>query len=356
MKSLSAVEIYFIRKELENLIGARFDKIYQPNKEEFILVFNKEGNILIKVLLGKAIFLTTEKKPEITGFCTNLKRHIDNFKLIEIKQNNFERILEFHLESKLKKILIIELFSKGNIILCDKDYNIILALQQQTWKDRTIKPKETYKYPPAKHCNPLVINLKEFKETINKSDKENIVKTLAMNFALGGLYAEEVCLRARIDKNEKELTDEESEGLYQAIKDLELAKINANSIENLDATPFDLEYYKNYQKKYFKSFSEALEHYYNNYSEDIGKFDSKLEKLNKILEEQKKHIKEINDEYIDSKKKADLIYENYSYVKEVLDTIRNARERNIPWNEIKEKLKTKGIEVLEKEGKVIVSL
>ncbi len=356
MKSLSAVEIHFIRKELENLIGSRFDKIYQPNKEEFIFIFNKEGSIPVKMILGKTVFFTSEKNPEITGFCMNLKRNINNFKLIEIKQNNFERILEFHLEYKVKKILIIELFSKGNIILCDKDYNIILALQQQIWKDRTIKPKEIYKYPPAKHHNPFAVNLEEFKEVINKSDKENIVKTLAINFAFGGLYAEEVCLRAKIDKNKKDLTDKELENTYKAIKDLGSSKINASLIENLDAIPFDLEYYQDYQKKYFKSFSEALEYYYKNYSEDISRFDSKLEKLNKILEEQDKHIKEIYEEHIEAKNKADLIYSNYSYAKEVLDTIKKARGKNIPWNEIKEKLKTKDIEVLEKEGKVIVSL
>ncbi len=356
MKSLSAIEIHLIKKELDGLIGSRFDKVYQPTNEEFILVFNKEGNISVKIILGKAIFFTNEKNPNITNFCTNLKKQIDNFKLTEIKQDNLERILEFHLESKLKRILIVELFSKGNIILCDKDYNILLALKQQEWKDRTIRPKEIYKYPPSNHHNPFDLNFNKFKEVINDSNKENLVKTLAMDLALGGLFAEEICLRANVDKNKKELTDKELERIYNVINDLKSSKINANVIENIDAIPFDLEYYKDNKKIEFKSFSEALEYYYKNYSEALGKFDSKIEKLNKIVEEQEKHTKEIINEHEDSKKKADLIYENYSYVKEVLDVIKKARGKNISWNEIKEKLKSKNIEVDEKQGKVIISL
>jgi predicted ribosome quality control (RQC) complex YloA/Tae2 family protein len=39
------------------------------------------------------------------------------------------------------------LFSKGNVILTDSEFEIIAVLERQIWKERTVKPGEKYIFP-----------------------------------------------------------------------------------------------------------------------------------------------------------------------------------------------------------------
>ena len=51
----------------------------------------------------------------------------------------------------------IEIFSKGNIIFCDKDDIVLSATEYQEFKDRKIKPKQAYG-PPTRETNFLKID------------------------------------------------------------------------------------------------------------------------------------------------------------------------------------------------------
>ena len=87
-----------------------------------------------------------------------------NMKMVPSRLQNFYEV-------------VVELFSKGNIILCDEDMNIISPLEIQKWKARTIRPKEDYKFPEAR-VDPFKLSEKEFSDIIGKSDKENISKNV----------------------------------------------------------------------------------------------------------------------------------------------------------------------------------
>jgi len=346
---MKAMDIHFMVKELQDLVGAKVDKIFQKN-DEFIISLHKKGKILLKVS-EEAAYITnykfTQERPP--AFCMYLRKHLNQARITEIIQRGFDRIIEVRLNKKDDFILIIELFSKGNLILCEPNFKIMSALHNQEWKDRTIKPKVTYHYPPRLKHNPLKVK----EEYLDKLGKENLVKTLAIDFGLGGSYAEEVCLRAKVDKNKKTLTKEEKKKLVKSIKTIADEKPNPNIFKD-DIYSFKLKIHKGEQKP-FKTLSEALDNYYKNELVEDKTFKKRMKKAEKVLKKQKKHLEGLKKTAENDKIRGDLIYNNYSYIEEVLKTIKDARDKKVSWEEITKKLKTKKIEVI-KGGKVLLDL
>ena len=201
MKSMSSFDIKACVNELQALIDGKIEKIYHyPPDEIRIKIYSKEGRKDLTIEAGKRIHLTKfpKQSPRFpSSFAMILRKHLEGGRIRKIEQYDFDRIVKIEVKMEEKKILIAELFSKGNIILANENLEIIMPLKFR------FKAKEVYKFPEPKNPVELVEKIYEFK------DKE-VVRALA-NIGLGGLYAEEVCLRAKIDKNKKvsELSDEE---------------------------------------------------------------------------------------------------------------------------------------------------
>lgn len=328
---MKALEILHLVKELQNLLGAKVDKIYQKGND-LILSLHKKGKILLKIT-PKAMFVTKYKfeQEKPPNFCMYLRKHLDQARITEIIQRNFERIIEIRFKKKEEHIFIIELFSKGNVILCQNNYTIMMPLHEQEWKDRLIKPKVVYKYPPSLMVNPLEAKEKD----LEKLRKENLVKSLAIDFGLGGEYAEDVCSKAGVDKNKKTLTKEEIKQLLTVLKSLPKIK------------PLIMEGYS--------TISEALDETYKKECVTDTDYERRLKKVKSLLEKQKQHLEELKKDAEENKIKGDLIYKNYSYIEEMINTIKQARDKKFSWEEITKRLKTKGIE-LKPGGKIITEL
>ena len=367
-KQLSSIDLHFILKELEILKDSRIDKIYQPEKNLLVFSFYKanSGKKILKITVGKSLFLAEGKEDyeETLGFGMLLRKHIDGFFLCDSVQIEPERIIKLSFKSKdVKKNLYIEFFGKGNAILCDENGLIINALEHHEFKDRTIYPKIIYKHPAMKY-NLFDLNKSSISELLKNSAKGSIITSLATELGLGGIYSEEVCLLANIekDKNPKSINDKESGLILSSIKQIINKKSTPQVIlENdnpVDFTPFDLEFYKNHKKRKFQTFNEALEFFYSHYREiKETEFDKKLKSLCRIIEEQKTAIDDLRKEEIESREKGELIYHKYGIVREILDEI-NKASKKCSWKEIKEKLKEHKIvkEVNEKDRKIVVEI
>lgn len=367
-KQLSSLDLHFLLKELLVLEDSRIDKVYQPDKNIVILSLYKTnvGKKILKINIGQALFLLDEKEQygEILGFGMLLRKHIDGYFLYDIAQIEPERIIKFSFKVKDdKKHLYLEFFGKGNAILCNEHNVIINALEHHEFRERVVKPKLKYVYPIMSY-NIFNINENQLKELLKNSKKESIVVSLATELGLGGVYSEEICLLSKIDKNKKPsaLEDNEIWAILKNIKKIVSKEIKAQAVfqdSNLvDATPFDLEFYKNNEKKTFSTFSQAIDFFYSQFKEvKETKFDKRLKELQRIIEEQRATIEELKVQEKELREKGELIYHKYNLIKEVLDEINKANKK-YSWKEIKEKLKGHKIvkELNEKERKVVVEV
>ncbi|MFH1316902.1 MAG: NFACT family protein [Candidatus Woesearchaeota archaeon] len=372
-KDLSSLELRFLAEEFQELIGGKVSKIFQPELKEIILELfvSGKGKKLLRIIVPNFIYLTSEKgnNPENPlNFCSVLRKYLTNSFIDKIDQIGSERVLKIEFNTKDEKyIMVVELFSKGNMILCDKDMTIISAVEKQKWKDREVVRGNKYEYP-SKEYNFFKLSEKELDEALKKTTKDHIIASLAIDIGLGGIYSEEICLRAGLDKNAdpNKITDEEINRLDKEIKRIVKEKKSPELIENekgvIDAVPFELKCYDRFKKTKKKEYNDAIDYYVRNEffkikNQSESKYANQIAKMKKLIEKQKEQLNNVEKISEEDRKKGELIYENYKMLDEVLKEIKKAREK-YSWKEIKEKLKNhkliKGVN--EKEGKILLEI
>lgn len=363
---MSNVDIHRMVNELnKELINTRIDKAYQPDVDTIRIKLRKagEGRKDLVIQAGVRIHLTNYPQPNPTippNFPMLLRKYLSGGSITSIEQHNFDRIIKIKVQKKEEYTILVELFSKGNIILLDKDNNIISPLKHKTWHDRKITAHEEYKYPPEKGININNCRFEDLKTVINTSDRD-ITRTLATN-GLGGLYAEEVISYTSINKEKlaKELTDDEITQLNNAINEL-FNKIETNpqpqiildeNDKNKDLLPITLNKYAQFKSKSFETFNMAADEFYSKkivsdiknkeeklWAKRIGKFEKRLKMQEETLEGFYKTIE-------DTQHKGDTIYAHYNEIQQIINVIHQARE-NYSWKEIGSIIKKS-----KKEGKI----
>jgi len=346
---MTSFDIAAEAKELSVMLTGGFvDKVYQPQKDEILLRINvpSQGKKDILIKLGRYIVSTkrTIEMPETpSNFAMLLRKNLDNARVVNISQYKFDRILEFELQKNEKFRLIVELFSDGNVILV-KNGKILAPLITQSWKDREVRSGEDYLYPPSR-IDPRGMSFEDFSNNL-RSSKADLVRTLAVSINLGGLYAEETCLVANLDKSKKasSLIDKEIEILFQTVKNIieRLTKEQnpAIVIDNdrfVDVVPIKMQIYDNFEKKEYPSFNDALDDYFANiakveYTKENVQ-NEKIEKIKRQIAQQTKSIDEFYAEQERARNLGDKIYANYGIIENALNTLLEAKER-LGWQEI----------------------
>ncbi|ADC69337.1 Fibronectin-binding A domain protein [Methanocaldococcus sp. FS406-22] len=363
MKSeITNVDVCCVVDELQNLINGRLDKAFlidnEQNRELILKIHVPEGGsreLVISIGRYKYITLTNyeREKPKLPpSFAMLLRKYLKNAKLIKIEQVNFDRIVIFHFETRdgIYK-LVAELFGDGNIIFLNNEDIIIAPLRVERWSSRNIIPREKYKFPPQKPLNPynleFSIAYEVFKDYFLNNKGVECVRLISRVFGIGGLYAEEICERAEIDKKKKELSEEEIKKLFEASKNLfneifnnRKPQIVLKDNEYFDVVPIDLKKYDGLEKKYYNSFLEAVDDYFAKFlvkvevKKEKSKFEREIERQENILKRQLGTLKKYKEDAEKNQIKGDLIYANYQIVEELLNAIRQAREK-MDWARIK---------------------
>ncbi len=372
MKPLTALDIYVIVNELQPIVGTRVEKVYHSGSDlTFRLFNNRLKTVYLRVKVGSYLALTEykEKNEKPTNFAMLLRKYLNGYTLREIRQVGHERIVDLVFEKEGdKKILVLELFSKGNVILCEPSFNVIFALKRQFWADRKIQAGKKYILPP-KVFDPFTLSRKTFLDMLDRSTAQDVVRFLAVDLSLGGLYSEEVLFRAGVDKSKplNELTDSEKKDIYTtlreiliSIKNMKLKPQVAIREDKLVPLPFDFLTFKGWEKKYFLTYNQAVDYVGTHYKvETIKKkavidIDKEIRKLKRVLEEQAERIEEMKIKYEKNKEVGDWIYKNFTSLQDTLNKIHELREKGVSWDEIKEKNLVKRID--EKNGKVYVDM
>ncbi len=363
--AMSAVDINVCINELQKLVNGKINKIYHSGDEIRIKVHAGERHDLM-IEAGKRVHLTRYVR-EIrfpSSFAMLLRKHLEGGRIRKIRQYDFDRIVIIEIERGDKTSLLIgECFSKGNVVLAYEDYRIIMALKR-------LRPNQKYTFPDIK-INPGNI-LENLRDIIDTSE---IVRLLATKGGLGGLFAEEICLRAGINKHKPAdyLSEEEIQSLERAIKetfsplfeeDVNPQIVSQNG-EEVDVLPLELEYYSSYEKEYFDTFNEALDEFYSRQMTGTELEESaEMQRLKKRLEQQEEAKQDFEREIEYYKKAGDAFYENYQTIEQVMNAFREAREK-MSWDDIKKTIKEKQgenglISIIEsvnpKENKVTVNI
>jgi predicted ribosome quality control (RQC) complex YloA/Tae2 family protein len=359
---MTNIDINVAVRELQKAINGKLDKAFLIEREdgkELILKIHipEIGTREIAIGIGKYKYITMtnyeREKPKIPpSFAMLLRKYLKNIKITKIEQHNFDRIVivTFEWDETVYK-LVIELFGEGNIILLDKEDRIIMPLKTERWSTRAIIPREIYKFPPQRDLNPFNLDYSIafdiFKDYFEENKDTECVRIISRIFGLAGLYAEEICERAGIDKSKKNPTEEELKKLFDATRDLfndvfnnKKPQIIIKDGEYVDVVPINLKKYGNFEKKEYEEFLEALDDYFAQFMAkvEVKKEESKLQKLIKkqerILKTQWETLEKYEKQMQENQEKGDLIYANYTLVDEILNTLRNAREK-MDWYRIK---------------------
>ncbi|MEN6554094.1 MAG: ribosome rescue protein RqcH, partial [Methanobacterium sp.] len=357
MKNMSNVDVYAVCHELRDLLkGARVDKAYQPTKDTVLIRFHVAGKGRVDIVFqaGRRMHMTQYPLPNPKippNFPMLLRKYIKGATVEDIRQYNFDRIVELHVAKEQKFTLVIELFAKGNIILLDEEGKIILPLKRKLWSDRKISSKEEYKYPPKRGINPLEVKKEELEDVFRNSDSD-VIRTLARS-GLGGIYSEEILIRSNVQKDlsAAEISSSDLDSIYNTIYELFEPLRTSNFHPQIvsdgkeDVLPLDLKIYENYKKETFETYNEAADEFFSsevretikNEYEDV--WGAEVKKFEKRLKIQEETLDKFHKTIKVSKKRGDLLYANYGKIQSILDIIKDAREK-YSWNEIASKLKT----------------
>ncbi|SEO73328.1 Predicted component of the ribosome quality control (RQC) complex, YloA/Tae2 family, contains fibronectin-binding (FbpA) and DUF814 domains [Halogranum amylolyticum] len=368
-QELSSIDLAALVTELGRYEGAKVDKAYLYGDDLLRLKMRDfdRGRVDLFVEVGdikRAHTVAPEHVPDAPGrppnFAMMLRNRLNGADFAGVEQYEFDRILVFKFERGDEDTEIVaELFGEGNIAVLDENREVVSSLETVRLKSRTVAPGSQYEFPQSR-INPLDVSYEALEHKMNESDTD-VVRTLATQLNLGGLYAEELCTRAGVEKtlDIAEVGEEEYRKLYDAIErlkePLQTGEFEPRVYEEedrvVDVTPFPLKEYEELDAVAFDSFNAALDDYF--YRLDLSDkaekggggaeanrpdFEEEIEKQKRIIQQQEGAIEGFDEQAQEERKKAELLYANYELADEVLSTVRGARDENVPWSDIADTL------------------
>ena len=245
-----------ITSELQELLGARIDKVYQPDKNTIVLGLYLDGknyalNICIDSKYGR-LHLTTHSKPNpqmAPNFCMLLRKHLIGLRLKNIITSNLERLvtLEFdgfdEFDDVVLKKLVVELMGKhGNILLLDENRIIIDSLRHPKVNDsqmeetRNIIPHKRYLPPTTTKFNFFdTLNFDIFKSKLSSEYIKNVDNTNNINNYNEALDNQHILINV---DNVADIISAEFNGISKSFINyildfLNIKEINDNTLEQI---------------------------------------------------------------------------------------------------------------------------
>ena len=163
--SLDGAFLHIVTNELQPLVGARVDKVYQPSREEIVVslrtyrdggkkIVLSANSVSARVNLTSAAFENPQQPPM---FCMLLRKHLSGGKLMAIRQDGLERVisLDFECTNEIGDIvtntLIAEIMGRHSNIILVRDGRVIDSVKRITddiSSVRRVLPGIQYEAPP----------------------------------------------------------------------------------------------------------------------------------------------------------------------------------------------------------------
>jgi predicted ribosome quality control (RQC) complex YloA/Tae2 family protein len=360
-KTLTSLGVAAIVAELKDaLMYARIQNVYQIKTKAIALKIHQRNQPPLNLLVeaGRRLHLTSyvlQKPKRPSAFSMALRKYIRNGIISEIRQHEFERVVTIKAERKnSESLLVLELFGEGNIILVDSEGIIQQAMTFKRMRDRNILRGERFQQAPPSGKNPLSFDAPMLPE-LKKFRNIEVVKALTKLFSIGGVYAEEILLRAQVNKNEmcEELNDDEADRISGALAGI-LTSLQTRSFQpgivldeqgqRVDVTPIQLKKYEGLHQEKFQSFNEALDEFCarNAVRQEMATVAKDLEqeiaKQRRILRKQQISLEEEKEKASQYRRIGNCIYTNLHLLQTFLLEIRSKKKSGMTWAEIISKI------------------
>jgi predicted ribosome quality control (RQC) complex YloA/Tae2 family protein len=357
-KEFTSFDVAIIVQEIEEAVtNSRVNNIYQFGTKTILLKLHKANQPPLRLVMeaGRRMHLTAYalRSPRVPpAFCMALRKHLRGAWLEDLEQYEFERIVVMKFKTKTGLLrLILELFGEGNIILVAENGAILQALFFKRMRDRNIIRNEPFQFPPSRGENPFKVTREELKKTLKNCDKVEVVRVLTRFLGIGGFYAEEILIRAEIEKSKNcgALSTIEVDAIFNVLQSL-LQNVTRFEIKPsivlaedggfLDVVPFKLRHYETKEFKTYRSFNDALDEFYlkataterATSSVEMDKITKETERLRRIVTEQEKAMQEHESEAEHAKRIGDTIYTHANGFQELLNRFATAKSEGRDWN------------------------
>jgi len=363
-KESSSFDIAAAVKELQPTIAdSRVNNIYQFGEKTVIFKLHKTDKSPIRLVVeaGRRLHSTAyaeESPAEPPPFCMLLRKYLRDSWLREIKQYEFERIVTVTFDTKTGLLkLVVELFGEGNMILTNEQNLIIQAYAFKKMRDRDIIRNVVLEYPPPSGKNPFKVTQIELEEALINAGDGEVVRFLARFLGIGGVYAEEILLRAGVDKNKpcKDLSEKEVEEIFGSLQSILTpvleSKFEPSIIQDeegsyLDVVPFKLKRYDDCKNQAFESFNGALDEFFLHVTAiekaagtiEVAKLKQEAKRLKRVVDEQEKSISEDEAKSERDKLIGDVIYAHFNELQTFQNQLVKANQQGYDWEAIIEQV------------------
>lgn len=308
---LSGIELHYLVNKISSKITSSYyvSNISSITKNSILLKLHHPTESDINLIVStKGIWITSKKykQMEENQLLSILSREIERAKINSVSQPGSERIFFLHFINKDNKErkLVIEIFGKGNIILCDESMKILWILNPVEVRHRILKTGLEYVLPPNRGEDVFQISLEGMKKSRDtQPENTDLVRWLAKCTSLPRKYVEEILLHSGISaKYANNLSDNDVQIIYDKTKEITSKVIDETNHEPsimvdklglaIDASPIVMSGDSNAKK--VESYMDGIDQVLSNEIISIGRSlkteetDRKILELEHDLEEQNK--------------------------------------------------------------------
>jgi predicted ribosome quality control (RQC) complex YloA/Tae2 family protein len=341
VRSITSIELHREMREIRPLIeGSWLRKFYELGDGLFRISFYKSNTkTTLFIDLSCTINATSyqEPSPQASGFAMGVRKRLKNAKVTTATQLSSDRIAEFRLTTHAgERMLIIELFGKGNLIIVNPSTGKIeLCYRNFVSGSYIIKPGAEYKPPkPMPDIFSAGENgVKEILSSVEAAESASTIQAVSRSITIGPLYIEEALARCGInpqDPFKKNMAGIISKSLYSIFKEAESARPRiylSNEGKVRDYAVCKLSKYSSLQEKQTESLNDILEEL--SIAERKARADAEPKKLavakETSMEAQRKHMEGSNAEAQRCREAASKIYENLQQINYMFSMIREKR-------------------------------
>lgn len=165
--------LHCVAAEINSARDAHIDKIYQPSREELVLVLRKKGfvkRLLISAKSGMARIHFTENIPENPEtppmFCMLARKHFSAARFSGVGMRGLERVAELcfvgsnELGDRTEVKIVCEFAGTANIVLVGNDGRVLDAVHRSDIEkdDRITAPGAVYEYPQSQGKSDVTVS------------------------------------------------------------------------------------------------------------------------------------------------------------------------------------------------------